>query len=219
MQRSETLIEKLQRNLAGELPGIKSWERMAVKSQKGDRIESESLQKYSNWLSKEKLDSMKKAAVLIGFYKNRGNWYFPLIKRPMHEKNHPGQIALPGGAMEQNEKLETTALREAFEEVGIIPEKVKIIGKLTPLPVPVSKYLIYPFLGIIENEPTWNINHDEVEELLLLKFEELVKADNGYSEDWNLRGNKVNVPIFKVMEKTVWGATAAVLCELLDLAR
>ncbi|HJM17148.1 MAG TPA: CoA pyrophosphatase, partial [Candidatus Poseidoniia archaeon] len=60
---------------------------------------------------------------------------------------------------------------------------------------------------------------DEVEELLLLKFEELVKADNGYSEDWNLRGNKVNVPIFKVMEKTVWGATAAVLCELLDLAR
>ncbi|MDP6879014.1 MAG: CoA pyrophosphatase, partial [Candidatus Marinimicrobia bacterium] len=132
---------------------------------------------------------------------------------------HPGQIALPGGAMEKDEKLETTALREAFEEVGIIPENVEIIGKLTPLPVPVSEYLIYPFVGIIEKEPNWNINKDEVEELLLLKFEELIKADNGYSEDWNLRGNEVNVPIFKVLDKTVWGATATVLCELIDLAK
>ena len=219
MQRSEILIEKLQQKLAGELPGIKSWERMAVKSQKGESIESESLQKYSKWLSKEKMDSMKKAAVLIGFFKRNEDWYFPLIKRPMHEKNHPGQIAFPGGAMEQNEQLETTALREAFEEVGIIPENVEIIGKLTPLPVPVSEYLIYPFVGIIEKEPDWNINKNEVEELLFLKFEELIKADNGYSEDWNLRGNEVNVPIFKVMEKTVWGATATVLCELIDLAK
>ena len=219
MQRSETLIEKLQQRLAGELPGIKSWERMAVKSQKGEIIESESLQKYSKWLSKEKLDSMKKAAVLVGFFKRGEDWYFPLIKRSMHEKNHPGQIALPGGAMEQKEKLETTALREAFEEVGIIPENVKIIGKLTPLPVPVSEYLIYPFVGIMKKEPKWNINTDEVEELLLLKFEDLIKADKGYSESWNLRGNEVNVPIFKVMEKTVWGATATVLCELIDLAK
>ena len=213
------MIEKLQQNLAGELPGIKSWERMAVKSQKGEIIESESLQKYSKWLSKEKLDSMKKAAVLIGFFKRDEDWYFQLIKRPMHEKIHPGQIALPGGAMEQKERLETTALREAFEEVGIIPENVEIIGKLTPLPVPVSEYLIYPFVGIIEKEPNWNINTDEVEELLLLKFDELIKADKGYSEDWNLRGNEVNVPIFKVRKKTVWGATAAVLCELTDLAK
>ena len=54
MQQSETLIEKLQKRLAGELPGIKSWERMAVKSQKGESIESESLQKYSKWLSRQK---------------------------------------------------------------------------------------------------------------------------------------------------------------------
>jgi len=213
------LIDKLKNNLKYELPGINSWKRMAVKSEEGENIESESLQKYSKWLSKEKLNSMKKAAVLIGFFKRNEDWYFPLIKRPMNERNHPGQIALPGGAMEQNEQLETTALREAFEEVGIIPENVEIIGKLTPLPVPVSEYLIYPFVGIIKKEPKWIINTDEVEELILLKFEELIKADNGYSEDWNLRGNEVNVPIFKVMEKTVWGATATVLCELLDLAK
>ena len=219
MQQSETLIERLQKRLAGELPGIKSWERMAVKSKKGESIESESLQKYSDWITEEKLISMKKAAVLIGLFKKDNDWYFPLIKRPMHEKNHPGQIALPGGAMEKNETLDKTALREASEEVGIIPENVNIIGKLTPLPVPVSNYLIHPFVGIISDEPEWKINEDEVEELIILKLDHLIKADNKYSEDWKLRGIEVKVPIFKIMEKTVWGATATVLCEILDLIK
>ena len=219
MQQSETLIERLQKRLAGELPGIKSWERMAVKSQEGQSIESESLQKYSDWLTKEKLSVMKKAAVLIGLFQKEGEWYFPLIKRPMHEKNHPGQIALPGGAMEKDETLETTAIREAFEEVGITPSDVKIIGEMTPLPVPVSNYVISPFVGIINKEPKWKINKDEVEELIILKLDDLISADNGYSEDWNLRGNQVKVPIFKLMDKTIWGATATVLCELIDLIK
>ena len=219
MQRSEKLINKLRDSLAKELPGIKSWERMAVKSQEGNSIESESLQKYSKWLTEEKLSVMKTAAVLIGFFEKGNNWYFPLIKRPMHEKNHPGQIALPGGARENNETLEETALREAFEEVGIIPNNVEIIGKLTPLPVPVSNYLIYPFVGIINKEPEWKINKDEVAELIILKLDDLIEADDGYSENWDLRGNKVKVPVFKLSDKTIWGATATVLCEMLDLIK
>ncbi len=219
MQRSEILIERLQQRLKEELPGIKSWDRMAVKSKKGESIESESLQKYNDWIAKDKLSAMKKAAVLIGLFQREKEWYFPLIKRPMHEKNHPGQIALPGGAMEKNETLEETALREAFEEVGIIPSEVEIIGKLTPLPVPVSNYVISPFVGIIDREPKWNINKDEVEELIILKLDDLITADKGYSEDWSLRGNQVNVPIFKLMNKTIWGATATVLCELIDLIK
>ena len=82
MQQSETLIERLQNRLAGELPGIKSWERMAVKSQKGQSIESESLQKYSEWLTKEKMSVMKKAAVLIGlFQKKQDNIKFIFTER------------------------------------------------------------------------------------------------------------------------------------------
>jgi len=192
---------------------------MAVKSGKGESIESESLQKYSDWISKDKLKKMKKAAVLIGLFKKNDEWCFSLIRRPMNEKNHPGQIALPGGAMEKNENLMDTALREAFEEVGIKPEDVKIIGQLTPIPVPVSGYLIYPFVGIIDYEPEWVINEDEVEELFILKMSELISSDNGYTEMRNLRGNQVEVPIFKVMNKTVWGATAAVLSELIDVAK
>ena len=213
------MIKILRKNLEAKLPGIDAWKRMAVKSKKGDSIESESLQKYSDWLSKEKLEKMKTAAVLIGLFEKENEWYFPLIKRPMHERNHPGQIALPGGAKEKGEDIQETARREAFEEVGILPEKVKIIGKLTPLPVPVSNYLIHPFVGILKEEPDWKINSNEVEELIILKMKTLIDADNGYYEEWNLRGNQVKVPIFKVMGKTVWGATATVLSELLDLIK
>ena len=213
------MIQRLQKRLEGKLPGIKSWNRMAVKSRKGESIESESLQKYRDWISKDKLSNMRKAAVLIGLFKKNDEWCFSLIRRPMNEKNHPGQIALPGGAMEKNETLMNTALREAFEEVGINPEDVEIIGQLTPIPVPVSEYLIYPFVGIIDYEPEWVLNEDEVEELLILKMSELISSDNGYTEMWDLRGNKVEVPIFKVMNETVWGATAAVLSELIDIAK
>ena len=213
------MIKILRKNLEAKLPGIDAWKRVAVKSKKGDSIESESLQKYSNWLSKEKLGKMKTAAVLIGLFEKESEWYFPLIKRPMHEKNHPGQIALPGGAKEKGEDIQETARREAFEEVGILPEKVKIIGKLTPLPVPVSNFLIHPFVGILKEEPNWKINSNEVEELIILKMKTLIDADNGYYEEWNLRGNQVKVPIFKVMGKTIWGATATVLSELLDLIK
>jgi 8-oxo-dGTP pyrophosphatase MutT (NUDIX family) len=160
---------------------------------------------------------MKKAAVLLALFKKNNEWYFPLIKRPMHERNHPGQIALPGGAKEEDEKLNYTAIREAFEEVGIKTESVDIIGKLTPLPVPVSGYLIYPFIGILKKEPKWILNEDEVDELIITKVSELVNTDNYYSETWELHGNKVEVPHFRINDHVIWGATASVLSEFIDL--
>ena len=191
---------------------------MAVKPINGKNIINNKIVKYEKILSKNKINEMKKAAVLVCFFKRKDEYYLPLIRRPMHEKNHPGQIALPGGAMEENETLEKTALREAFEEVGIIPDNVEILGKMTPLPVPVSKYMITPFIGITNNEPKWNINRQEVDELIILKYTDLIDSNNGYYEDWNLNGNMLRVPIFKIMNKDIWGATAAVLSELIDLS-
>ena len=191
---------------------------MAVKPVNDNNIVNERIIRYEELLSEEKANEMKQAAVLICFFKKDGEYHIPLIRRPMHEKNHPGQIALPGGAREKKETLANTSLREAFEEVGIIPENVEIIGKMTPLPVPVSKYLISPFIGETKQEPKWNINKQEVDELIILKFRDLIESDKGYYEDWKLNGNMLRVPIFKVMNKDIWGATAAVLSELLDLS-
>ena len=212
------MIKNIKKKLKSKLPGIDSWNRMAVKPINGKNIINNKIVKYEKFLSKNKINEMKKAAVLVCFFKRKDEYYLPLIRRPMHEKNHPGQIALPGGAMEENETLENTALREAFEEVGIIPDNVEILGKMTPLPVPVSKYVITPFIGITENEPKWNINELEVDELIILKFKDLIDSNNGYYEDWNLNGNMLRVPIFKIMNKDIWGATAAVLSELIDLS-
>lgn len=212
------MIKNIKKKLKSKLPGIDSWNRMAVKPINGKNIINNKIVKYEKILSKNKINEMKKAAVLVCFFKRKDEYYLPLIRRPMHEKNHPGQIALPGGAMEENETLENTALREAFEEVGIIPDNVEILGKMTPLPVPVSKYVITPFIGITNNEPKWNINRQEVDELIILKYTDLIDSNNGYYEDWNLNGNMLRVPIFKIMNKDIWGATAAVLSELIDLS-
>ena len=212
------MIKNIKKSLESKLPGIDSWNRMAVKPINDENILNNKIVKYEKFLSENNINEMKQAAVLVCFFEKKGEYYLPLIRRPMHEKNHPGQIALPGGAREENETLENTALREAFEEVGIIPDNVEIIGKMTPLPVPVSKYVITPFIGITENEPKWNINELEVDELIILKFKDLIDSNNGYYEDWNLNGNMLRVPIFKIMKKDIWGATAAVLSELIDLS-
>ena len=213
------MIKNIRNNLEIELPGIKSWNRMAVEPMQESITINERIINYKELSAKENVESMKKAAVLICFFRKDDDYYFPLIKRPMHERNHPGQIALPGGSMERNEVLKTTALREAFEEVGIQSNNVDVIGQMTPLPVPVSRYLIYPFVGITEAEPKWILNEKEVDELIVLKFVDLIKSDNGYYEEWNIKDKMLKVPIFKIMNIKIWGATAAILSELIDLSK
>ena len=192
---------------------------MAVKPMQGKKNINERVINYEEWSSKKDIKNMKKAAVLVCFFKRENEFFFPLIKRPMHERNHPGQIALPGGSMEINEALSETALREAFEEVGIKSDDVDIIGQMTPLPVPVSRYLIYPFIGITQAEPKWILNEKEVDELILVKFVDLITSDNGYYEKWKLKDKMLKVPIFKIMNIKIWGATAAILSELIDLSK
>ena len=192
---------------------------MAVKPMQGKKNSNERVINYEEWSSKENIKNMKQAAVLVCFFTRENEFFFPLIKRPMHERNHPGQIALPGGSREINEALSETALREAFEEVGIKSDDVDIIGQMTPLPVPVSRYLIYPFIGVTQAEPKWILNEKEVDELILVKFVDLIASDNGYYEKWKLNNKMLKVPIFKIMNIKIWGATAAILSELIDLSR
>ena len=103
--------------------------------------------------------------------------------------------------------------------MGINPDKTKIIGKLTPLPVPVSGYLIHPYVGILDKEPEWKICKEEVDDFFIVKVSELILSNNGYYETWNLKNKKLDVPIFKVNNQTIWGATASVLSEFIELTK
>ena len=210
------MLENIISNLKKERDGTKAWARMAVRNSDG---EVEKIQKYNEWFSDKKKNTLKKASVLIALFNHKNELAFPVIKRPLHEKNHPGQIALPGGSQEQNETLEITAKREAYEEMGINPDETKIIGKLTPLPVPVSGYLIHPYIGILDKEPKWKICKKEVDEFFIVKVSELIDSNNGYYETWNMKDKKLDVPIFKINNQTIWGATASVLSEFIELTK
>ena len=210
------MIDRIKKNLNGDLPGVNSWAKMTVRSVKDEK---DNLEILNDWLSKENLKSLKDAAILVALFEKDGEYCFPMIKRPENVKNHPGQIALPGGAKEKEESLEETALREAQEEIGIDTDKVEIIGKLTPIPVPVSGYLVQTYIGIIDEEPDWKLSKDEVADFFILKLSELLDADNEYYEKWNLRGFDAKVPIFRIGDLKIWGATASVLSEFIELTK
>lgn len=210
------MIDKIRAGLEGELPGAKAWAKMTVRTVDNEK---ENLQILNDWLSKEKLDALKDAAILIALFEKDGEYCFPMIKRPENVKNHPGQIALPGGSKEEEESLEETALREAQEEIGVDPDKIEIIGKLTPIPVPVSGYLVQTYIGVMDEEPEWKLSENEVADFFVLKVSELLDSDKDYYETWDLRGFEAKVPIFKVGDLNIWGATASVLSEFIELTK
>lgn len=132
------------------------------------------------------------------------------IKRTMTVKNHKGQIAFPGGVMEEGESPEETALREAHEEVGINPKSTKIIGFLDDT-VTIAGYLIHPVVALIPRDDfNPKINEEEVEELIILPIEKILNSD--YIEGGKLRWE------FHVGDIIVWGATARILKNFLEVS-
>ncbi len=210
------MIDRIKENLKFELPGIKAWEKMAVRNKGRPK---EKLDELNEWAQKKNTGSLKEAAIILILIKKKNDIVFPLIRRPDNIKNHPGQIALPGGAREGEEKLKETAKREAQEEIGIKSEDIKIIGQLTPIPVPVSGYLVHPFVGTTSKIPEWKLSKKEVADFFIIKLSRLLDSDNDYFEEWNLKGEMVEVPIFKLKGLKIWGATASVLSEFIELTK
>ena len=159
------------------------------------------------------------AAVLILLYLADNEIYFFLTKRTDELKHHKGQISLPGGTQEGNEKLIDTALRETQEEIGINRTSISIIGTITPLFVPVTGFMIYPFIGYSINKLDPKPDPVEVETIFSVNIFDLLNKDNRTAEQRNIRGYNVKVPYFKLNDYQVWGATAMILSEFKDLIK
>ena len=152
------------------------------------------------------------SAVLILLFKEKNIYKYYLTLRSNNVGKHKGQISLPGGSQEKNESLESTALRETEEEIGIDKDTIYIIGKLTKLYVPVSNFCIYPFVGWTNNIARIKPS-DEVEKIFNVPLSDLLNKNNEKHKQKTLNNKQTKVPYFNLRNNEVWGATAMILSE------
>lgn len=163
---------------------------------------------------------VRQSSVLILLFQENGHLYICLTRRPSTMKHHPGQISFPGGKVEKEDlSAEITALREAREEVGIDPESVEILGKLSDLYVEVSQFSIQPFLGWTNERPFFVLNTDEVEELILLPVDELVRNEVIAETELETVTGWLKIKFYPFDGKVIWGATAMILSELIEILK
>lgn len=159
------------------------------------------------------------AAVLLLLYEKRGRLYLPLTLRTGTVLHHRGQVSLPGGAREGRESLTETALRETCEELGIPALQMTIIGRLTPLHIPVSGFRTTPFVAHSPQRPDFHPQPSEVREVIEAPLAALLDPASVREEDWTIRDRPVHVPFFQVGPHKVWGATAMILAEFVEMLR
>jgi len=166
----------------------------------------------------EPLNNPKPAAVLLLLYPKEGTWHIPFVVRPLTMPTHAGQIGLPGGTILPNEKPEVAALREYQEELGADPDRLEMLGSLTPIHVHSSGYRIHPWLGVAFQTPAFSINSREVESLLEIPLAHLMDHRNFGSRRQTHRGETYESPCFSFQSHQIWGATCVILGELILLA-
>lgn len=162
---------------------------------------------------------VRNSGVLILLYPDDDGFFFPLIKRPEYPGFHSGQMAFPGGKMEEeDENVIQTALREAEEEMGIDRHEVQILGKLTDLYIPTSNFLVSPVVGFLESQPRFVPDLHEVSRIVQTSVDDLM--DPGIQKQTIIEiGDTISLstPYFDIEGEIVWGATAMILSELREV--
>jgi 8-oxo-dGTP pyrophosphatase MutT (NUDIX family) len=164
-------------------------------------------------------DTSLKAGVLLLLYPRDNGLHLVLTRRTDRVDFHKGQISLPGGRQEEGEGLEQAALREAQEELEIDPASISILGMLTPLYIPPSNYCIYPVVAYSRNQPDFHPSQIEVAEVLEVPLGHLLGPQNTQRETWTIRDTEVEVPFYAFGKHKIWGATAMVLAEFLEIVK
>lgn len=164
--------------------------------------------------------SKKSSVLLLLIGKEFENLKILFTLRSSNVQHHKHQISFPGGHCEGDENIIATALREAEEEVGIPPESIQVLGKLTQLYVPPSQTIVVPVVGYSQELSKLKANENEVEEIILFPLIYFLNSENMEIEKWNLKGQIVDVPLWKIHQSVpLWGATAMILSEFIDIVK
>jgi len=203
----DELTRFLEKRVTQDMPGESSYKKMKPKMANGAPIQM------------KHVDQPRKGGVLILLYEDQGVVRFPLIQRPNYEGIHSGQMALPGGKFEEDDKDQwQTALRESQEEIGVISEKVEIIGSLSEFFVAASNYMVLPVIGKIDHIPDFVPEPREVADIVTPPVHQLIDPSTVKEKEITVRNDfKMICPYFDLEGRTVWGATAMMLSELVDV--
>ena len=194
---------KLKERLARPLPGESAQILMSAQPENKIRFKKEARLNARN------------SGVLVLFYRNNGEWNFPLIVRKDYKGVHSGQVAFPGGRMEKNDRnIIETAIRETKEEIGVPEGKVQYIGQLSELYIPVSNHLVYPSVAIMPSVPEFIKEEREVERIFTASLSDLLNPQLEKRKTIEIKGYKIDAPYFDFKGEMVWGATAMILSEL-----
>jgi len=164
----------------------------------------------------------RKSAVLILLYEKKGQFYVPFIRRSEYKGVHSGQISLPGGQFEETDSsFENTARRETEEEIGISRDEIVILGQISDLYIPPSNFLVKPFVGYLSKNPEFITDPTEVQKLIEIPlaafYAENVIGKKDFISSSTHRTKKA--PYYEVNNVEIWGATAMIISELLEIIR
>jgi 8-oxo-dGTP pyrophosphatase MutT (NUDIX family) len=164
-------------------------------------------------------ETIRFAAVLIALFVEDQDIKTIFIKRNTYDGVHSGQIAFPGGRLEPTDPdLVFTALREAEEEVNITSTSVTVLGHLSRIYIPPSRFEVLPVIGSLKEIPKLKPDKSEVEEVFTCNLKDLLNPAHLHVKPIRLGDGRIReVPCISLGTHIIWGATSMIISELIDI--
>jgi 8-oxo-dGTP pyrophosphatase MutT (NUDIX family) len=158
------------------------------------------------------------SAVLIALFQGDDGAEVVLTRRSQYLTNHKGEISFPGGRVDADELVVDAALREAHEEIDLLPQHVEVVGQLSATATLVSNSHIVPVVARLQTKPMLAVRNSEVDRVFTVPLIELIRQDTYAEEFWGAPSHEHRLHFFHLDDETIWGVTGRMLYQLLSIA-